>query len=366
MVRLLEYEVKDLIKRAKLPLPTQYTEKDLDDPSIYPIVIKSQVPIGGRGKLGGIKFAESPEAAKQISLEIMKLEIEGYLPETLLYEEKVSMEKEYYCGFLINRDEKVVNFIFSEAGGVEIEQIEKEKIIIQNFTSFPKNLSALSEQLVEALQINERIKIQLKPLITGFLQIIRDYDAELFEINPLIETSDHHLICADARMNLDDNSLFRHEKYKKNLQYYLNPLELKAKDLGMSYVELDGTIGVICNGAGLVMGTIDAVQSYGVTAANFLDVGGGADATRMYEALKIIASNKNVKVILINIIGGITRCDEIAKGLIKFLNENQSIKFSLRLIGTNEVEGQKLLQPYNITIYRELDATLQALLDLMD
>ncbi len=363
MVRLLEYEVKELIKRVYLPLPKQYEKKDLDNPSIYPIVIKSQVPIGGRGKLGGIKFAENSIEAKRISTELLKLKIKGYLPENLLYEEKISIAKEYYCGFVINRDKKLVNFIFSEAGGVNIEELKKDKVIIQEFPSFPKNLDDLSKNLVTSLKINERIKSQLIKFITKFLQIIRDYDAELLEINPLIETTEQQLICVDARMNLDDNSLFRHEEYKKNLFYYLNPLELQAKDLDMSYVELDGDIGVICNGAGLVMGTIDAVQTYGVKAANFLDVGGGADATRMYEALKIIASNEKVQAVLINIIGGITRCDEIAKGLIKFLKETPDIKFSLRLIGTNEQEGQELLKPYKITIHRELDQAITSLLN---
>ncbi|NVM31063.1 MAG: succinate--CoA ligase subunit beta [Candidatus Helarchaeota archaeon] len=363
MVRLLEYEVKELIKQQNLPLPKQFNEEDLEKTSIYPIVIKSQVPIGGRGKLGGIRFAETPEEAKQIISELKNLEIKGFVPETLLYEQKLPIMKEYYCGFLVNRDAKVVNFIFSEAGGVDIEQVSHEsteKVSIQQFTSFPKNVEELSEELVEALELDEKIRNQLKSLVTGFLQIVLDYDAELFEINPLIETTDQELICADARMNLDDNALFRHEEYKKNLNYYLNPLELKARELGMSYVELDGNIGVICNGAGLVMGTIDTIHSHGAKAANFLDVGGGANAERMYQALKIIASNEQVQVILINIIGGITRCDEIAKGLIKFLKENKSITFSLRLIGTNEEAGQELLKPYDIKIFRELNDAIRA------
>jgi succinyl-CoA synthetase beta subunit len=362
MVRLLEFEIKKLIKDKKLPLPIQYSKKDLENRSIYPIVIKSQVPIGGRGKLGGIRFANNPDEARQISSELMKLEIGGYLPETLLYEEKLFIKKEYYCGFLVNRDEKVINFIFSEAGGIDIEHLEKEKVFIQHFPSFDKNLDKLTKELINPLKLNETIKNQLGILVTGFLKIIHDFDAELFEINPLIETQNQKLICADARMNVDDNSIFRHSEYKKNFQYYLTPLELKAKNLGMSYVELEGNIGVICNGAGLVMGTIDAIQSYEARAANFLDVGGGADANRMYEALKIISSIKTVKVILINIIGGITRCDEIAKGLIKFLKQNKDIEFSLRLIGTNEKEGQELLKPHDITIHRELDEALKTLL----
>ncbi|NVM53469.1 MAG: succinate--CoA ligase subunit beta [Candidatus Helarchaeota archaeon] len=369
MVRLLEVEVKNLLKNLDLPIPKQFKLEDLNNPSIYPMVIKSQVPIGGRGKLGGIKFARNPEEARAIIPELNSLAIKGYLPKTLLLEEKLSILKEYYCGFLINRNEKLINFIFSEAGGIGIEQVSKEskeKIIIHQFTTFSKNLNELSEELIKDIDLQENIKNQLKSLIVNFLKFIRSYDAELFEINPLIETLNHELIIADARMNIDDNALFRHQEFKKNLEYYLNPLELRARKLNMSYVELDGNIGVICNGAGLVMGTIDTVQSYGKMAANFLDVGGGADAERMYQALNIITSNERVQVILINIIGGITRCDEIAKGLIKFLNENKSFKFSLRLIGTNEREGQDLLKPYNITIHRELDDAIQSLMKFLE
>jgi succinyl-CoA synthetase beta subunit len=365
MVRLLEYEVKTLLEQAGLPIPRQFKGQDLVSPSIYPIMLKSQVPVGGRGKLGGIRVAENIHETTEIIPELKKLEIKDYLPEKLLLEEKLDIKTEFYCGFLVNRDEKLINFIFSESGGVDVEQISqesKEKIIIQHFTYFEKDYTELSGELLEKIPLEKGLKSQLHTLVAGFLEIMETYDAELFEINPLVETTDEKLVCADARMNIDDNALFRHKEYKKNLNKYLTPLELRAREMGMAYVELEGNVGVICNGAGLVMGTIDIIQSYGAKAANFLDVGGGADAERMYQALKIISSNKSVRVILINIIGGITRCDEIARGLIKFLDEEKTIQFALRLIGTNEKEGQSLLKPHKITIHRDLDNAIQALI----
>ncbi|MHA1130674.1 MAG: ATP-grasp domain-containing protein [Candidatus Helarchaeota archaeon] len=365
MVRLLEFEVKKLMEQAGLPLPKQYKEEDLNNSSIYPIVIKSQVPIGGRGKVGGIQFAENIKEAKELIRNLKKLEINGFLPEKLLFEEKLEITQEFYCGFLVNRKDKVINFIFSEVGGVDIEQVSqmsREKILTQKFPYFSREYAELSRELLDNITLEKSLKDQLYHLITGFLKIMKTYDAELFEINPLIKTADHRLVCADALMNIDDNALFRHKEFKKNLEKYLTPLELEAREKGMSYVELEGDVGVICNGAGLVMGTIDTIQSYGAKAANFLDVGGGADANRMYQALKIITSNENVQVILINIIGGITRCDEIAKGLLRFLNEKKTLQFSLRLIGMNEKEGQELLKPYNITIHQELDDAIQALI----
>ncbi len=368
MVRLLEFEVKNILKQAGLALPKQFELADLANTNIYPIVIKSQVPIGGRGKLGGIRFANDSNEANSLITQLNSLKIGGYLPKSLLLEEKLSIYKEYYCGFIVNRDLKSINFIFSDSGGIDVEKVSEqaaEKINVQEFRLFPDNLDDLSDNLVENLGLEKVVKSKLKPLISSLLEIIRSYDAELFEINPLIETTNHELVIADARMNIDDNALFRHIEYQKNLEYYFTPLELRARALKMAYVELDGSIGVICNGAGLVMGTIDAVQSYGMKAANFLDVGGGADAERMYQALKIISSNEKVQGVLINIIGGITRCDEIAKGLIKFLKEGKVIKFALRLIGTNEQEGQDLLKPYNIAIHSDLDDTIQSITNLI-
>lgn len=365
MVRLLEFEVKDLLKKYNLPIPRQFEESHLNDPSIYPVVIKSQVPIGGRGKLGGIQFADNLEEAMQKMGDLRALEIKGYRPESLLIEEKLQVLKEYYCGFIVNRNEKNINYIFSESGGVDIEEITEKgegSLIVEPLIPMQDQHDEIARKLVKKTNISSELKTQFEEILRKLLRFIIDYDAELFETNPLIETQDHQLLIADARMNIDDNSLYRHQEYKKNLSYYLKPLELQARELGMSYVELKGDIGVICNGAGLVMGTIDAVQSYGVRAANFLDVGGGADAERMYQALKLITTNKAVKVILINIIGGITRCDEIAKGLIEFLEEKKEISFALRLIGTNEREGQELLRPFNITINRTLDDSMQDLL----
>jgi len=360
----LEFEVKDLLSKFGLPIPKRYDLGNLENTSIYPVVIKSQVPIGGRGKLGGIQFADDPWAAKRIYNELLHLRIGEFFPKSLLIEEKLQVAQEFYIGFIVNRSENKYNFIFSQAGGIDIEEISKgarEKIIIRDFIPFMQDLNELAESLVQNILGEERLKSQFKSLILGCLRFILAYDAELFEINPLIETPDHKLIVADARMNLDDNALFRHPEFQKNLEAYLTPLELEARKVGMSYVELEGDIGVICNGAGLVMATIDTIQYYGLKAANFLDVGGGADAGRMYQALKIISNNKKVRAILINIVGGITRCDEIAKGLIQFLTEESEIKFSLRLLGTNEQEAQSLLKVFNIKIYRQLKDAIRIL-----
>ncbi len=366
MVRLLEFEAKEILKQYNLPIPEQFCLAEIDNNAIYPIILKSQVPIGGRGKLGGIKIAYNSSDAKKQLDELQSLKLGGYLPKAILIEKKLPILKEYYCGFILDRNEKVFKFIFSEAGGIDIEEVwvcSRKSFIVESFMPFNQDLDILTIQLLNHTRLQGTIRDQLKPILSHCLEIILTYDVELLEINPLIETHDHQLIIADARMNMDDNALYRHADYKRNLEYYMTPLELKAREFNMSYVELEGEIGVICNGAGLVMGTIDTIQSHGKKAANFLDVGGGADAERMYQALKIITSNEKVKYILINIMGGITRCDEIAKGLIQFLKENKSILFSLRLIGTNEEAGQELLKPYNIKIHQELNDAIQTILN---
>jgi len=284
-----------------------------------PYVIKAQVLVAGRGKAGGILFAESPSEVEEKTAKLLRSEIKGIKVKSVWIEEKIPIKRELYFGVTVDRARRTYVAIASSAGGMEIEEVATttpEKV-----TKFPVDPLA-GFRLYHARQIAKRLgykgaqMLKLAAIFHGLYKAAVDYDAELMEMNPLVETTEGEFVAADARLIIDDNALYRHPEYKEKMvegESEFTHEEIEAKEAGLAYVKMDGNIGIIGNGAGLVMATLDVIQLYGGKPANFLDVGGGASSERVAKALKIVLSNPNVEVVFINILGGITRCDEVEK-----------------------------------------------------
>ena len=328
-----------------------------------PVVIKAQVLVAGRGRAGGVLFAQSPAEAEFAAKKMLGSEIRGIRVQSLLVEEKVPIRKELYFGITVDRSKRSYIAIASSEGGMEIEEVAAAmpekiiKVIIDPLSGFrPYHASQIAKKLgYTGGQMAELVNIFLKQY-----RMAMDHDAELIEMNPLIETPEGKFIAADTRIIIDDSALYRHPEFKKRLieeaEAELTPQELEARKSGLAYVKLEGNIGVIGNGAGLVMATLDVVQLYGGSPANFLDVGGGASADRMAVALNLVLSDPQVRVVFINILGGITRCDEIAKGILEARSRIGLLKpMVIRLVGTNEEEGKRILTEAGVPVLDSME-----------
>jgi succinyl-CoA synthetase beta subunit len=315
----------------------------------YPVVVKAQVLIGGRGKAGGVKLAENEDEVREHATNILGMDIRGHIVRTLWIEHASDIASEYYASVLLDRSAKQPLVMFSVEGGVDIEEVAEktpEKLIRHHVDS----LKGLSRE--EAVQIAEQggadsdVVDGVADALTALYEVWTQEDATLAEINPLIVTPDRQVRALDAKVSLDGNALYRHpENASLSDSENEDPIERRAKEQGVQYVKLDGDIGILGNGAGLVMSTLDVVAQAGGAPANFLDAGGGSDAEKIKQAVELILANDAVKAVLFNIFGGITRCDEVAKGLIAaFAEIKPSVPFVVRLDGTNDVEGRALLE----------------------
>jgi succinyl-CoA synthetase beta subunit len=315
----------------------------------YPVVVKAQVLIGGRGKAGGVKLAENEDEVREHATNILGMDIRGHIVRTLWIEHASDIASEYYASVLLDRSAKQPLVMFSVEGGVDIEEVAEktpEKLIRHHVDS----LEGLSRE--EAVQIAEQggadgdVVDGVADALTALYEVWTEEDATLAEINPLIVTPDRQVRALDAKVSLDGNALYRHpENASLSDSENEDPIERRAKEQGVQYVKLDGDIGILGNGAGLVMSTLDVVAQAGGAPANFLDAGGGSDAEKIKQAVELILANDAVKAVLFNIFGGITRCDEVAKGLIAaFAEIKPSVPFVVRLDGTNDVEGRALLE----------------------
>jgi succinyl-CoA synthetase beta subunit len=312
-------------------------------------MVKAQVLIGGRGKAGGVKFAPDREAATEHANNILGLDIKGHVTRTVWIEHASDIETEYYASVLLDRSAKQPLVIFSTEGGIDIEEVAEktpEKLIKHHVDSL---VGLTKEDAIKIAtdggadaDVIEGVADALVALYTVWIE----EDASLAEINPLIVTPDREVKALDAKVTLDGNADFRHPD-REGLGDNANadPIEVKAKEQGVVYIKLDGNIGILGNGAGLVMSTLDVVAQHGGKPANFLDAGGGSDAAKVKQAVELILSNPDVKAVLFNIFGGITRCDEVANGLIAaFEDLKPSVPFVVRLDGTNDVKGRELLE----------------------
>ena len=336
------FTVDDLIEKAKQLNTDKY-------------VLKAQIHAGGRGKAGGIKILNNIDELAIASKELLGKKLitpqtgpEGREVKRLYVEESSTIEKEFYLSCLVDRASSKIAFISSDQGGVDIEEVAKNhpKKIITTKLDFSEDISDDDcEKIIKIFNLKDSSKLAAVALIKSIYKMFLSTDASLVEINPLILTKDNKVVCLDAKINFDDNSLFRHPEILKLRD--LNeedPAEVEASKHDLAYIKLDGTIGCMVNGAGLAMATMDIIKLYGKEPANFLDVGGGASKEKVSAALKIILSDKNVKGILINIFGGIMRCDVLAQGVVEAAKEIKiNVPLVVRLAGTNFIEGKKIL-----------------------
>jgi len=318
-------------------------------------VLKAQIHAGGRGKAGGVKILNNIDELTNASKELLGKKLitpqtgsEGKEVKRLYVEESFSIEKEFYLSCLVDRSSSKIAFISSDQGGMDIEEVAKnspEKIITTK-VNFNKDISDKDcEKIITIFNLEDSSKLKAISLIKLIYKMFLSTDASLVEINPLILTKDKKIVCLDAKINFDDNSLFRHPEILKLRDLNEeNPTEVEASKYNLAYIKLDGSIGCMVNGAGLAMATMDIIKLYGKEPANFLDVGGGASKEKVSAALKIILSDKNVKGILINIFGGIMRCDVLALGVVEAAKEIKiHVPLVVRLAGTNFIEGKKIL-----------------------
>lgn len=316
-----------------------------------PVVIKTQVLTGGRGKAGGVKFADTPEEAARAAEELLSQKIKGFDVEKVLVEEKLKIEEEYYLAVTVDASAKCPVIIASTRGGMDIEKVPEQYVVKRNIDVLTGMHPYVSREIVQGLQMDfaaPQTK-QFMNIVNKLYEVFISIDAELVEINPLVK-AEGQLIAADAKVTIDDCALFRQKDLPRVEEK--TDLEKAAAEKGLAYVELEGDVAVIANGAGMSMATLDLLQHYGGRPANFLDVGGGADTKTVANAIELLLQT-DPKVIFINIFGGITRCDDVAKALQQVLEEkNLDLPVVVRLVGTNEEEGRSILQSQSITAYR--------------
>jgi succinyl-CoA synthetase beta subunit len=348
---LLEYQGKQLFARHGLRVSDGRAVTAVDDAVAaanelgYPVVVKAQVLIGGRGKAGGVKLAADAAQVREHAENILGMDIRGHIVRTLWIERASDISAEYYAAVLLDRSAKQPLVMFSTHGGVDIEQVPAEKIVKHHVDA----LAGLSREEAVAVATqggaDADVVDGVADALTSLYEVWLAEDATLAEINPLIVTPEREVRALDAKVSLDGNALYRHpENQSLSDSENEDPIERRASEQGVQYVKLDGDIGILGNGAGLVMSTLDVVAQAGGSPANFLDAGGGSDAEKIKQAVELILANDAVKAVLFNIFGGITRCDEVARGLIAAFTEIEpTVPFVVRLDGTNDVEGRKLL-----------------------
>jgi len=352
---LLEYQGKQLFGRHGLAVSDGQAVTTVDDAVAaankigYPVVVKAQVLIGGRGKAGGVKLAANEEEAREHATNILGLDIKGHIVRTLWIEHASDIATEYYASILLDRSAKKPLVMFSVEGGIDIEQVAEEtpeKLIKENVDPLVGLTREQALDIATKGGADEDVREGVADALVALYEVWIEEDASLAEINPLIVTPDRQVKALDAKVTLDDNALFRHpENADLGDSANADPIELKAKEQDVIYVKLDGDIGILGNGAGLVMSTLDVVAQHGGSPANFLDAGGGSDAEKVKQAVSLILSNPSVKAVLFNIFGGITRCDEVANGLVAaFADLKPTVPFVVRLDGTNDVEGRRILE----------------------
>ena len=359
-MKLHEYQAKGIFSRYGVPIPegvlaeTPTEARRAAQRLGRRVVVKAQVLVGGRGKSGGIRPADSPQEAESVARQILGTEIRGLRVRRVLVDEAVDIAHETYLGVVVDRSLQHVVVMASSAGGIEIEEVAKEtpeKIARVAVDVFLGLRPFQTRQLAAEIGLQRELWPQFEAIAEGLHKAFVACDASLAEINPLVTTGDGRLLGLDAKMVLDDSGLFRHPDLAalRDLDEETTQ-EREAREHHLSYVKLDGDIGCMVNGAGLAMTTMDVIKLHGGAPANFLDIGGGAQAERVALALRILLSDESVKAALINIFGGITRCDEVARGLLEALGQDGGgLPMVVRLVGTNEEEGRRILSEARVT-----------------
>ena len=360
---LFEYQARDIFEKYGVPV---LAGKIADTPEQAEaaareiggtVVVKAQVKIGGRGKAGGVKVAHSPEEAKEKASQILGLDIKGHVVKRVMIAQGADIDKEYYFSILLDRSNRTFLSLCSVEGGMEIEQLAHERpdalarIEVSAVTGIDKPKAI---EIAKAAKFSDDLVDQVADVFVKLYEVFRKEDATLVEVNPLVRTKDGKIVALDGKVTLDDNAEFRHEREQMERDQ-LDPLEAKAKAMDLNYVKLDGEVGIIGNGAGLVMSTLDVVayagaRHGGVKPANFLDIGGGASAEVMAAGLDVILNDPQVKSVFVNVFGGITACDAVANGIVGALNTlgaKATKPLVVRLDGNNVDEGRRILKEFN-------------------
>ncbi len=359
-MKLHEYQSKRLFGEYGIPVPqgevatTPEEARQIAERIGGPVVVKSQVLVGGRGKAGGVKLAKTPEEAEARARDILGMDIKGLTVEKVLIDPAADIKNEIYLAVILDRAARRIAIMASAAGGVDIEEVAAttpEKIITVRVDPFLGLEDFQARQLAYDIGLTDKNQVrQFTEIVKGLYQVYVGSDATLAEINPLIIQGDGSLLAVDGKIDLDDNALFRHAELESQRDVAAETeAEQAASEAGLTYIDLDGTIGCMVNGAGLAMATMDVINLYGGKPANFLDIGGGARADKVAKAIEIILGDPRVNVILFNIFGGITRGDEVARGILEALEQVQTdVPMVARIVGTNAEEGRALLAEANL------------------
>ena len=371
---LFEYQARDIFEKYQVPVlkgliaDTPEQAQKAAEQIGGTVVVKAQVKIGGRGKAGGVKVAHSPEEAKQAAEKILGLDIKGHIVKRVMIAEGAKIAKEFYFSVLLDRSNRTFLALCSVEGGMDIEQLAEERP--EALAKVPID-AVRGIDLAKALEIaklggfDDELAAKVAPVFVKLYEVFKKEDTTLVEVNPLVLSEDGQIIALDGKVTLDDNAEFRHEREELERDE-LDPLEAKAKSLDLNYVKLDGEVGIIGNGAGLVMSTLDVVayagaRHGGVKPANFLDIGGGASAEVMAAGLDVILNDPQVKSVFVNVFGGITACDAVANGIVgalEKLGSKASKPLVVRLDGNNVNEGRKILAGANhplVTVVETMD-----------
>ncbi len=370
-----EYQAKQIFGRYGIPIPpgevatTPEEAKEIAARISKPVMIKAQVLVGGRGKAGGIKRAENPDLAKEMASGILGMEIKGLVVKKVLVTECKEITSESYLGVIVDRKSKKPVIMVSAAGGIDIEEVAKktpEKIHRLSVDPIMGLQTFQARNLAYLLYPDRNIAGQAVKVIMKLYQAFWENDCSLAEINPLITTPAGEVCAIDAKINLDDSGLFRHPDLEamRDLDAE-DKAEIEARERDLSFVKLDGNIGCIVNGAGLAMATMDLVKTYGAEPANFLDIGGSSNPEKVVNAMSIILKDRNIKVILFNIFGGITRCDDVARGIVQAVKHlKPKIPIVVRLTGTNEEEARKILEEIHLSTTSSMEEVVKRAIEL--
>lgn len=375
-MRLFEFEAKNLLKKYGLPVPQGEVVSSADEAEATarrigrPVVLKSQILVAGRGKAGGIQFANDAAEAKRIAQRLIGSTIKDSLVRTLLVEEKLDIVGQFYASVTIDRQAKAYVVLASTEGGVDIEEVAQaspgkiSRHLVNPLAGFNQTQAA---GMLSRFNLNKSDAVEFAGIIDTLYSAAMENDAELAELNPLAKTTSGQFVAADARMIIDDNALFRHPEFENQSLSRVDdtPLEAEARRQKLAYVDLTGDIGIVGNGAGLVMATLDLVHHFGGRPANFLDIGGGGNIDITKKGLLLVMSKPEVKAVLVNILGGITRCDVVAQAVIQALNEAPVKKpVAVRMMGTNEAEGNRMLKEAGINSYPTMEKAVEEVLKL--
>jgi succinyl-CoA synthetase beta subunit len=369
-VNIHEYQAKALLRQNGVPIlagEIAVTPEEVVNVATgigFPVAIKAQVLTGGRGKAGGIKLAKNAEEARHYAGNILGMEIKGHTVKTVLVEKAGSIDRELYLGYVMDREQKKHLLMASTEGGVEIEVVAErtpEKLVKRYIDPMLGMQPYLAREVAYRLDDRPEVAKKLADVIAKLWQVYARVDSTLAEINPLVITPDGEVIALDAKLNLDDNGLYRHPELEA-LRDTTGESEdvIKARQMGLSYVPLSGEIACVVNGAGLAMTTMDVIKHYGGEPANFLDIGGSSDPAKVEVAMRIILATPHAKAILFNIFGGITRCDDVAQGLVTVLDKVKlTLSLVVRLTGTNQEEGRKILAAKGIECLSDMDEAVK-------